>query len=357
MIKKLKIGLLIAVLSLVVEVSSAHAADLVWSVNTTVSIDSNNYIIQAGSEATSIAVGATTLTVTVPSGSYFNLTSASKYLLNNSIGQSLQCDSSVSALRINGEQTSVIITPDATHTCSSGGSGGGGSYTPPTDTTPPTNTSVSINVGATSTSSLSATLTLAATDATQMLVSNDAGFAGATWETYATSKLWTLTSGDGVKTVYAKFRDAALNMSASTSDSIIVSGTGTVAVPVTPAEGCSGGNLVNPLTGQSCLNNSDVSGGCSGGNLVNSLTGQSCNNNVKKVYDFGTKTLKNGSKGEAVKELQRFLNQVLNLGLVIDGKLGPKTIAVIKKWQKAHGLKADGLIGPKTKALMNSSVQ
>jgi len=48
-----------------------------------------------------------------------------------------------------------------------------------------------------------------------------------------------------------------------------------------------------------------------------------------KLY-FNVK-LKNGSKGEGVKELQRFLNVKLNLGLVIDGKLGPKTIAVIKK--------------------------
>ncbi|KKR01728.1 MAG: Peptidoglycan-binding domain 1 protein [Candidatus Nomurabacteria bacterium GW2011_GWD2_39_12] len=65
-------------------------------------------------------------------------------------------------------------------------------------------------------------------------------------------------------------------------------------------------------------------------------------------YNFGTTTLKNGSKGEAVKELQRFLNDKLNLGLVLDGKLGPKTIAVI------NGLVADGLIGAKTKAMMNA---
>jgi peptidoglycan hydrolase-like protein with peptidoglycan-binding domain len=69
-------------------------------------------------------------------------------------------------------------------------------------------------------------------------------------------------------------------------------------------------------------------------------------------YNFGIGTLKNGSKGAAVKELQRFLNDKLNLGLVIDGKLGPKTIAVIKKWQLAHGLVADGFVGPLTKAKM-----
>lgn len=79
--------------------------------------------------------------------------------------------------------------------------------------------------------------------------------------------------------------------------------------------------------------------------------------NPKISYNFGTMTLKNGSRGEAVKELQRFLNQVLNLGLVIDGKLGPKTIIVIRQWQKDHGLVQDGLVGPKTKIKMNESVQ
>jgi hypothetical protein len=74
-------------------------------------------------------------------------------------------------------------------------------------------------------------------------------------------------------------------------------------------------------------------------------------------YNFGTVTLRNGSTGEAVKELQRFLNRVLNLGLVVDGKLGPKTIAVIKKWQSDNNLVADGLIGPKTKIKMNASLK
>ena len=72
------------------------------------------------------------------------------------------------------------------------------------------------------------------------------------------------------------------------------------------------------------------------------------------IYNFGTTTLKNGSRGEAVKELQRFLNDKLHLGLVVDGALGPKTIAVIKQWQKDNGLVADGLIGPNTKAIMSA---
>jgi len=77
-------------------------------------------------------------------------------------------------------------------------------------------------------------------------------------------------------------------------------------------------------------------------------------NSTSTFYNFGTTTLRNGSRGEAVKELQRFLNANLNLGLVVDGILGPKTIAVIKTWQTNHGLVADGLVGKNTKAKMNS---
>ncbi|MDO8659539.1 MAG: Ig-like domain-containing protein [Candidatus Parcubacteria bacterium] len=123
--------------------------------------------------------------------------------------------------------------------------------------------------------------------------------------------------------------------------------------------------VVTPLTAIKIIttNIPVVTMGCSGGNLFNISSGQPCVNNVGNanqsssfhsgLYNFGTSTLRNGSKGEAVMELQRFLNAKLNLGLVVDGKLGPKTIIVIKKWQKDHGLVADGLIGPKTKTQMN----
>jgi peptidoglycan hydrolase-like protein with peptidoglycan-binding domain len=53
-----------------------------------------------------------------------------------------------------------------------------------------------------------------------------------------------------------------------------------------------------------------------------------------------------------VKDLQRFLNIQLNLNLVIDGILGPKTLTAIKIWQQANGLAVDGLVGPKTKEKM-----
>jgi hypothetical protein len=166
-----------------------------------------------------------------------------------------------------------------------------------------------------------------------------------------------LTAGDGVKTVYAKFRNANGTMSSVVSDIVTVSTNGTATgVSNEPTQGCSLGNLYNTSTGALCIDNA-VPQGCSGGNIYNISTGALCVNTIVHSYNFGTTTLKNGSTGNAVVELQKFLNVKLNLGLVVDGKLGPKTIAVIKQWQKDNGLVADGLVGPMTKVKMNSSVE
>lgn len=53
--------------------------------------------------------------------------------------------------------------------------------------------------------------------------------------------------------------------------------------------------------------------------------------------------LRRGSKGEAVKELQRLL-----CGLEIDGSFGPLTEAAVIEFQKANGLTVDGIVGPET---------
>ena len=55
-------------------------------------------------------------------------------------------------------------------------------------------------------------------------------------------------------------------------------------------------------------------------------------------------TLRRGSKGEEVKQMQT------KLGLSADGDFGPGTEAALKKWQAANGLTADGVAGPKTLA-------
>jgi len=94
------------------------------------------------------------------------------------------------------------------------------------DASAPTGESISINSGSANTSSRSITLTISATDADsglyQMIVSENSDFSGSSWETYSTSKSQTLSSGDGTKTVYAKFKDNIGNESSSVSDTIVL---------------------------------------------------------------------------------------------------------------------------------------
>lgn len=105
-----------------------------------------------------------------------------------------------------------------------------------------------------------------------------------------------------------------------------------------------------------------ISGCNSGTTGFSTVNGVSCANNGTSVttsttYNLGSTTLRNGSKGESVKQLQKLLNRILNMTLKEDGVLGPKTIAVIKQWQKDHGLVADGLVGAKTKAAMEAEAK
>lgn len=65
----------------------------------------------------------------------------------------------------------------------------------------------------------------------QMIFSQNPDFSGASWQAYAASADFTLTSGDGNKTVYAKFKDQAGNESTITSASILLD----TVPPVAPA--------------------------------------------------------------------------------------------------------------------------
>ncbi len=87
------------------------------------------------------------------------------------------------------------------------------------DTAAPTGT-VAINGGAASTNQVNVTLSLGATDVpgsgvASVLLSNSTDFSAATPIPYAAGVPWTMTVGDGTKTVYVKFVDAVGNTSAS----------------------------------------------------------------------------------------------------------------------------------------------
>src|SRR3989339_4676 len=88
---------------------------------------------------------------------------------------------------------------------SSGGTGGGGGSAPAVTSA---TAAVSVSTGAQTTSQI-VSLNLSATNVTQMAISEDPGFAGASWDTYAPTKSFTLSSGVGEKTIYVKFRSAS----------------------------------------------------------------------------------------------------------------------------------------------------
>jgi len=106
------------------------------------------------------------------------------------------------------------------------------------DTSGPSGTIV-INGGAVNTNSTAVTLTLNATDTnsvTQMQFSND----NMNWsdaETYAASKAWALTSGDGIKAAYVRFKDSLGNWSSAYIDSIVLDTTKPTAGITSPADG------------------------------------------------------------------------------------------------------------------------
>lgn len=94
------------------------------------------------------------------------------------------------------------------------------------DTLAPSITAFSINSGAAVTTSRNVTLNITAPEAASMKIwgiDGVASEAAASWETFASTKSVTLTSGDGTKTVYIKVRDSVYNESAASNDTITLS--------------------------------------------------------------------------------------------------------------------------------------
>jgi len=102
------------------------------------------------------------------------------------------------------------------------------------DTGNPTGT-ITVNIGDSYTNSTTVTLALTADDdyssSFDMMPCNNISFAGCSWETFSSNISWTIETGDGIKTVYVKFRDEALNESETYSDTITLDTT----APTTPS--------------------------------------------------------------------------------------------------------------------------
>ena len=81
--------------------------------------------------------------------------------------------------------------------------------------------SVTINQGNPKTSSRNVALRMSASAETEIMqVSNEPDMSDAQWEPYVSAYSWSLLPGDGDKTVYVRFRDAADNESSIVSDDI-----------------------------------------------------------------------------------------------------------------------------------------
>lgn len=134
--------------------------------------------------------------------------------------------------------------------------------TPIPESDAPTGT-ISINSGAAYTSARAVTLTLSASDASTVAdVCLSESATCTTWAAYAASRAFTLSSGGGVKTVRAWFRDNWGNASAvSVSDSITIDTTAPINGTMTVVRG----NAQNTL---SFAGGSDASSGFAGYRLV-----------------------------------------------------------------------------------------
>ncbi|MBI5221947.1 MAG: hypothetical protein HY980_00395, partial [Candidatus Magasanikbacteria bacterium] len=94
--------------------------------------------------------------------------------------------------------------------------------TSPQQATPTQPASLIINNNDQTTNTPQVILKLNAQNAIQMAISNSLDFNNISWETYQTQKNWTLTSNDGIKTVYAKFRSVSGGVSEIISDEIVL---------------------------------------------------------------------------------------------------------------------------------------
>ena len=378
--KIIKIGLAGAtILSLLggAGVALAAAGDLTWSAAQTIDLSSPdlNLTIASGSTAESLVVNTGTVVANLASGDVFTvaLEAAGNFGVSPTTGVIITCPSTtIATVTITATGTQAYtITPSAT-ACSyvapggGGGGGGGGGYPPPAPApapatpaqpaTPATPASKEVPGCGTRTTGYSSstgescagnTATTPATPATPATPSANASASARTSFNFGTTTLKNGSRGEAVKELQ-RFLNQVLNLGLVVDGAL---GPKTIAVikQWQSDNGLVPDGLIGPKT--KTMMNTEVAGTATATTPSVEVTTSSSGS-----YNFGTTTLKNGSRGEAVKELQRFLNATLNLGLVVDGAFGPNTTSVMKKWQTDHGLVADGLVGLATKAQMNASV-
>ncbi|UXR63830.1 RTX toxin [Bdellovibrio bacteriovorus] len=171
-------------------------------------------------------------------GSYVNLANVSAFVLSGACSEegrpvsiSVTGQSATSATCASGAWTKTLdlsaspqgnLTFTLNHTRANGAAASEVNKVFAKDTVVPTVDSFVINNNDVYTNSLSATLSSSTTDGVQMYATNTAlCLSGGAWETFATSKSWTLPTANNTNTIYFKVRDVAGNESDCAFDSII----------------------------------------------------------------------------------------------------------------------------------------
>ena len=185
---------------------------------------------------------------------------------------------------------------------------------------------------------------------------------------FAAVRQWSVTSG---------FLPNGLHLSAIDATDTILTGTPTLAgnynftltVTLTNTTGSQSATkqftlTVDPAT-IACTVGFDTTTsfrcGCTSTSGYSKITGESCAISYDKYgkvlgaesFNF-TQPLQNGSSGNEVMELQKFLNGAGYDAGTVDGKFGSKTEVALTKFQVANGLVGDGVVGPLVRALLNS---
>lgn len=249
--------------------------------------------------------------------------------------------------------TTSATSSDATFTTGAQiivGVGGGGSPT----------YSFQINNGATSTTSNVVTLSINASGASNMMISENPNFSGATWIAYAPTYAWTLSAGTGIKTIYIKVNGYYIGTLSNASQTItLLSGTAAPSPTVSTATPVS--SSISAL--QTQLNILLAT--------LNALIAQAQQRGIALPPGVGqlptsattfSRNLLFGSGGSDVKSLQLFLidqskgpmaRKLRAVGAT--GYFGPLTRKALSEYQWAVGIRpASGIFGPKTRAYINS---
>ena len=214
--------------------------------------DGSTYTTGVAADATTtLAIAPTSVSATVNGVSQITLSwsggTASTYLAENTtkatdsswistaswISTGLSCGTSYT-FRVTAKNSAGVTTdPTATVSATTNSCGGGGSSSP---SSPSVGSTPVVSTGSSVVTSPVVTLNFNTANAVSVAISEDPNFVGASWQTYAATKQFTLSAGNGVKKIYVRFRSADGGTSSVYTINTTLNGAASIATaPTTPA--------------------------------------------------------------------------------------------------------------------------